>query len=1142
MMSVRVFSTFSLLLAMLVSPAWGQTITRGPYLQQSTDSSVIVHWRTDIATDSVVRFGTDSAALVQSRTEPAVTTEHTVRLTGLSALTRYFYSVGDSAATIAGDASYHFHTAPVAGNAANTRVWVIGDSGTANADARAVRDAYKAWTSSRPADFMLMLGDNAYTDGTDAQYQSAVFDTYPVILRQTPLWPTLGNHDGHSADSGTQSGPYYEIFDLPTAAEAGGLASGTEAYYAFDYGNIHFVVLDSYDSDRSPGGNMLQWLEGDLALNDKPWLIAFFHHPPYTKGSHDSDTEGRLIDMRQYALPVLEAWGVDLVMTGHSHSYERSYLLDGHYGDSSTLDTVANVLDLGDGGKSGDGAYQKPDLVAAQHEGAVYAVAGSSGKVTNAALNHPAMFLSLASLGSLVLDISGNNLDVTFLDQNASIKDQFSIVKTPDSDPPLIVSALAEDASHVRVDFSERVDAAGATNAANYAIGGLSVSAAELLAGNTEVRLATSVMSAGSSYVLTVNNVMDESGNAIAADSQVGFTFNPLMNKAFQDGLAPDSGYAGTRDTYIREASATTNYGTAASLQVDGDEPSGSGTDMSILLAWDISEIPADATVQSVTLTLNTINISNGPYFCYALLRAWDEGQASWNQAASGSAWSSAGALGATDRDSLPLCTISAPVLAPLSVDLNTDGIAAVQAWVDGSLANNGLVISDSVTSDGADFDSSDSASAINRPKLEIVYSVPVTPPNNPPTALFSENCVDLACDFSDGSADTDGTLVGWSWDFGDGAGSTAQNPTHSYADAGTYAVRLTVTDNDGGTANTTRNVTVTAPPLFVDYVADGQIAVAGTVTGSFTDTPTDNGVSQSIRERTSGGKKQNRYSFLEHKWTFSVAPAAGFVLNLNAWSSGSTDGDSFVFAYSTDNGTYTDLVTISSADPANSQMALLPGNLNGTVYIRVRDSDRTAGHTALDSVFVDQLYIRAESALGPPPAAPTDIAATPLSSSAIALDWTDNSSDELGFEIQRSTDQNSWTGLGDPGMDATSVIDSGLQESTLYYYRIRAFNASGNSDWSATASATTDAGPPPADITLTLSGSKSRGKHVIDLTWSGTTKTNVDIFRDGDPPVTVTDTGSYTDNTGNRGGRTYTYQVCEAGTSTCSAVESVTF
>ena len=261
---------FFLLIGILSTSARGQSVVRGPYLQQLTDQSIIVRWRTDIATDSVVRYGTSSANLNLSSTDSTATTEHTVLVNGLSFATEYFYSVGSSAGTIAGDATYHFTTSPTPGTAANTRIWVIGDSGTANSNARAVRDAFKTWSASQPANFMMMLGDNAYNSGTDAEYQNAVFDTYPELLRQLPVWPTLGNHDGYSADSGTQSGPYYDIFDLPTNAEAGGLQSFTEAYYSFDYGNIHFVVLDSYDSDRSPGGNMLQWLESDLALNDKP--------------------------------------------------------------------------------------------------------------------------------------------------------------------------------------------------------------------------------------------------------------------------------------------------------------------------------------------------------------------------------------------------------------------------------------------------------------------------------------------------------------------------------------------------------------------------------------------------------------------------------------------------------------------------------------------------------------------------------------------------------------------------------------------------------------------------------------------------------------------------------------------------------
>ena len=1132
------------LLGLLVPAAWGQSVTRGPYLQQQTDNSMLVRWRTDVATDSVVRYGTESTVLNQSSSDAAIATEHTVLLSGLSSETQYFYSVGSGATPLAGDASYYFSTSPLPGVAADTRFWVLGDSGTANANARAVRDAFKTWASSSPADFMLMLGDNAYNDGTDVEYQAAVFNTYPELLRQLPLWTTLGNHDGHNADSGTQTGPYYEIFDLPKNAEAGGVASYTEAYYSFDYGNIHFVVLDSYDSDRSSGGNMLQWLESDLADNDKPWLIAIWHHPPYTKGSHNSDSEGRLIDMRQNALPILEAWGVDLVMTGHSHTYERSFLLDGHYGLSGTLDVGTNLLDIGGGREGSDGVYEKPDAIAAEHEGAVYAVAGSSGKLsTGYSLDHPAMFISLESLGSMVVDVAGNRLDATFLDQNALVRDEFTIIKTPDLEAPLISSVTAEDASHVLVDFSERVDAASATDVANYAIGGLSITTVDLIAGNSAVRLSTSVMTAGASYVLTVNNVMDENGNTIAANSQAGFEFNQLMTMSFQDGLAPDTAYDGTQDTYIREATAANNYGTAATLQVDGDEPSGTSTDMSILLGWDISAIPADATVQSAKMHLNVLDVSSGPYFCYGLLRQWEQAQATWNEALSASPWATAGALGASDRDSLPLCTLSAPALGPVSINLNSDGVAMVQSWVDGSAGNFGLVISDSATTNGADFDSSDSGSAIDRPKLEIVYTVPVTPSNDPPVASFTSSCTDLACDFTDTSVDGDGNVTAWAWNFGDGTTSNLQNPSHVYSAAGTYTVNLVVTDDDVETGNTNSQVSVSEPPQFVDYTASGQILVAGTVSGSLGDTQSDNGNYQSVTERQSGGKKQDRYSYLEHKWTFNVAPAAGFIFELNAWSSGSPDGDNFVFAWSTDNSSFTDFLTVVSTSPANIRSVMLPNNLSGTVYIRVRDTDRTKGNTNFDTVYVDHMYIHAENAGGgSPPAVPSGLGALAVSASSISLQWNDHATDELGFDIQRSTDLADWTDLPDADADVLGAIDTGLLPSTTYHYRIRAFNLSGSSDWVGGASATTEAGPPPPTIELALSGSKNKGKHVIDLTWSGTLVSNVDIYRGGGLLTTTANDSSYTDNTENKGGLSYSYQVCEAGTETCSAVEVITF
>jgi len=387
-----------------------------------------VRWRTSAPTDSRVRYGAAAGSLSASATDPAVTTEHAVTLAGLAPDTRYYYSVGTTAVSLAGDDAGHFFvTAPAPGTPRATRVWVLGDSGTANAGAAAVRDAYTTFTGTRHTDLWLMLGDNAYNDGTDAEYQAAVFAMYPEMLRKSVLWPTLGNHDGHTADSASQTGPYYDIFSLPRNGEAGGLASGTEAYYSFDYGNVHFVCLESHETSRSPSGAMLTWLASDVASTARDWVIAFWHHPPYTKGSHDSDTEAQLREMRENALPILEAAGVDLVLTGHSHSYERSFLLDGHYGASASL-VPSMKKDAGGGREAGSGAYRKSPGTPGR-EGAVYAVAGSSGQISGGPLNHPAMFVAINALGSMVLDVAGNRLDAKFLRSNGAIADEFTILK-----------------------------------------------------------------------------------------------------------------------------------------------------------------------------------------------------------------------------------------------------------------------------------------------------------------------------------------------------------------------------------------------------------------------------------------------------------------------------------------------------------------------------------------------------------------------------------------------------------------------------------------------------------------------------------------------------------------------------------------
>jgi len=401
-------------------------ITRGPYLQLGTPNSVVIRWRTDAASNSRVQLGGRPEALTMTFDDPLVTTEHEISLAGLTPDTQYFYAVGSTNATLAGgNTNFYFITSPPNGTPAPTRIWVLGDAGTRTASQRAVRDAFYNANAGRHTDLWLMLGDNAYESGTDAEFQGAVFDMYPQTLRTSVLWPTLGNHDTGSSTSFVDTYPYFRMFTLPKNGEAGGVASGTEHYYSFDFGNVHFICLDSQTANRATNGPMATWAAADIAATTAEWIIAFWHHPPYSKGSHDSDVETQSLQMRRNFLPILEAGGVDLVLSGHSHSYERSFLIDGHYGTSGTL-TSAMIKDGGSG--RDPNPYTKPEGNGGR-QGTVYTVAGASGKLSGGPLNHPAMSLSINVLGSLVIDVMTNRMDVSYLDSVGAVRDTFAIQK-----------------------------------------------------------------------------------------------------------------------------------------------------------------------------------------------------------------------------------------------------------------------------------------------------------------------------------------------------------------------------------------------------------------------------------------------------------------------------------------------------------------------------------------------------------------------------------------------------------------------------------------------------------------------------------------------------------------------------------------
>ena len=331
----------------------GITLTRGPYMNMALQNSIVIRWRTDIATNSKVSCGTTAGNLTQSFTDNTNTTEHIVTLTGLTENTLYYYSIGSTTQSLQGDADNYFKTMPPVGSTEKIRVLAMGDMGDNSANQLSVRNAYLNFNGSNYTNAWLLLGDNAYENGLDAEYQGNFFNIYQGNLTKNHvLWPSPGNHDyaNSSARQADHNIAYYNIFSLPSNGQAGGVPSNTEAFYSYNYGNIHFVALDSYGWETGNTrlydtlGPQMVWLKQDLAANTQPWTVVYFHHPPYTKTSHNSDTETELINMRQRVVRIFERYKVDMVLNGHSHGYERSFLLNGHYDVESTFNPATHAL------------------------------------------------------------------------------------------------------------------------------------------------------------------------------------------------------------------------------------------------------------------------------------------------------------------------------------------------------------------------------------------------------------------------------------------------------------------------------------------------------------------------------------------------------------------------------------------------------------------------------------------------------------------------------------------------------------------------------------------------------------------------------------------------------------------------------
>ena len=278
-----------------VAPA----LVRGPQVALPSQSSIVIAWRSDVPATGAVEYG-ETPALGSTAAGPAPTSEHVHALTGLDPGTRYHYRILMDGAVVSEGHSFSTHPSDPA---APFRFVVFGDSGSGQQGQLDVA----AQVGVSDPDLVIHSGDVIYNNGAPSELDPRYFTPYAHLIDRIPFYLSFGNHDVR-----TNGGrPLKDAVYLP----------GNEMYYSFDFGDTHFIALNTNDNVSS-GSAQHSWLEADLQATTASWIFVYFHHPPYSSSRHGSD-----LSVRADLTPLFDQHGVDVVFSGHDHNYERTFPL-----------------------------------------------------------------------------------------------------------------------------------------------------------------------------------------------------------------------------------------------------------------------------------------------------------------------------------------------------------------------------------------------------------------------------------------------------------------------------------------------------------------------------------------------------------------------------------------------------------------------------------------------------------------------------------------------------------------------------------------------------------------------------------------------------------------------------------------------
>jgi hypothetical protein len=367
-----------------------------------------ITWRTDVNTvEGKVQYAEvlaskpfpQNATVIEAEMAELVTNLgnmniHSVTLTGLKPGTHYLYQVSD------GEGWSEAHTfSTEAAKASAFKFLVFGDSQSINYETWRTT-LHQAYQANPEAAFFTNVGDLVDV-GQDYAHWDAWFNAAQGVIDTIPAMPLTGNHENYTPER-RFSRPV--LFTAQLKVPVNGPESLKRQVYSFDYGDVHFIMLDSQAGEQAQlVPEMLEiqknWLEQDLAATDKKWKIVFLHKPLYHNKVGGANTS-----IKRAFAPILDTYHVDVVFAGHEHDYARTYPLN----DDQVVDSPG--------------------------KGTIYVTTGRSGTKTyndTAASEWDSFFYNpLDEPNYLVVEMKNSILNVKAYKQSGVLIDDWSIDKT----------------------------------------------------------------------------------------------------------------------------------------------------------------------------------------------------------------------------------------------------------------------------------------------------------------------------------------------------------------------------------------------------------------------------------------------------------------------------------------------------------------------------------------------------------------------------------------------------------------------------------------------------------------------------------------------------------------------------------------